>query len=382
MKYNFVIKNGHVIDPARGIDAVEDVWIRHSKIVPAPSETDYEVEEIVDAQGCYVFPGLINFHTHLGYRSTDIGLNTDLFTLPNGITSAVDQGSAGPGNMESMIHETIAQSSITMKCFMNVASTGMVTEQYFEDLHPEFFDIDRMDYLFERYSNEILGFKVRIGKSFSKDLDLIPLEAAIKLGNRFQLPIVAHVTNPESSYDKIMPHFRSGDILCHCFQKQGEYSILDDNGILLDSVKEARERKVLFDGAAGRRNYSLDIIQRALSQGFEPDIISDDVIAQTIYRKIVFALPYTMSVYLAAGMPLEHIIRAVTATPAHLMHMDGEIGTLAPGALADVAIMSVIDKKMVLKDLVGNEMNAEKLFVPIMTVKAGRIAYRRIDFTY
>lgn len=382
MKYDFIIKNGHVIDPARGVDAVENVYIRHSKIVPAPMDEDYEAEEIVDAGGCYVFPGLINFHTHLGYRNTDIGLNTDLYTLPNGVTSAVDQGSAGPGNMEGMIHETIAQSSITMKCFMNVASTGMVTEQYFEDLHPEFFDVDRMEYLLERYSSEILGFKVRIGKKFSKELNLIPLEAAIKLGNQFQLPVATHVTDPESSYDEIMPYFRKGDILCHCFQKQGEYSILDNNGKILNSVEEARDRGVIFDGAAGRRNYSLDIIQKALNQGFEPDIISDDVIAQTVYRKIVFALPYTMSVYLAAGMPMDRIIRAVTATPAHLMHMDGQIGTLAPGALADVAIMSIMDKKMVLKDLVGNEMSAEKLFVPMMTIKAGRIAYRRIDFTF
>ena len=104
MKYDFLIRNGHVIDTAQGIDGKADVFICNSKIVPAPKSHDYEVDEIIDASGYYVLPGLIDFHTHLAYRASDFGLNPDLFTLPNCITSAVDAGSAGPGAIESMIH--------------------------------------------------------------------------------------------------------------------------------------------------------------------------------------------------------------------------------------------------------------------------------------
>ena len=36
MKYDFLIKNGRVIDPARQIDQIQDIWIYNSKIVDTP----------------------------------------------------------------------------------------------------------------------------------------------------------------------------------------------------------------------------------------------------------------------------------------------------------------------------------------------------------
>lgn len=382
MIYDFKITNGHVIDPARNVDGIEDVYIYNSKIVPAPNHDNYEVNEVVDAKGCYVFPGLIDFHTHLGYRSTDIGLNTDLYTLPNGVTAAVDAGSAGPGNMENMIHDIICRAQITMRCWMNVASSGMITEQYFEDMHPEYFDIKRMEYLFERYADFILGFKVRIGRKFSKELNLIPLRAGEKLSEQFKVPVCCHITDPESPYQEMMPLLKKGDVLCHYSQKQGEYCILDHNGKVLPEVWDARKRGVIFDHAAGRKNHSLEVMQKALADGFQPDIISTDVVTHSIYRTSVFALPYQMSEFLQIGMSMFDIVKAVTETPAHLMHLDGKIGTLKPGALADVVIMKLLDKPVIFKDQVGNSVHGDHLFVPQMTIKAGRIAYRRIEFTF
>ena len=239
-----------------------------------------------------------------------------------------------------------------------------------------------MEYLFELYRDYVLGFKVRIGRAFSKELNLIPLKAAVELGERFDYPICCHITNPESSYDEMMPLLRKGDILCHYTQKQGEHSILEEDGTLRSSVKEARDRGVIFDYAAGRRNHSLAVLKAALEQGFGPDVISTDVVTHSIYRRSVFALPYTMSELLAAGLPLKNVIKAVTETPAKLMHLEDRIGTLKPGALADIAIMDLMEKPMLLRYQVGNEMNADRLFVPMMTFKAGRIAYRRIDYTF
>ena len=40
MKYDFLIRNGHVIDTAQGIDGKADVFICNSKIVPAPKSHD------------------------------------------------------------------------------------------------------------------------------------------------------------------------------------------------------------------------------------------------------------------------------------------------------------------------------------------------------
>lgn len=383
MTYDFLIKNGRVIDPKQGIDEIRDVWIYNSRVVPSPEKPEEaQVGEVIDASGLLVLPGLIDFHTHLGYRNSDVGLHPDLYTLPNGVTSAVDAGSGGSCNFESVVHDNLYQAAITMRAFLNITATGIITEQYFENMEPENMDHKRLEYLLERYGDLILGFKCRIGHFFSKELNLIPLDEARKLGEKFKLPVCCHAVWPESPYEEILSRLGNQDILCHCYQSQGDYSILDGNGKIQDCVREARDRGVLFDCASGRKNHSLDVMQRAIAQGFLPDIISTDVVTHSIYRKNLFGLPYTMSEYLAGGMEIRDVIGAVTATPARLMHLEHQIGTLRPGALADVVIMELLEKPMIFRDMVGNEMPADKLFVPVMTIKAGRLAYRRIDYTF
>lgn len=66
-----LIKNGRLLDPATGTDAVMDVWIEDGVIFKrtAPEETagaDIPAKtQIIDAEGCYVCPGLIDLHVHL-----------------------------------------------------------------------------------------------------------------------------------------------------------------------------------------------------------------------------------------------------------------------------------------------------------------------------
>ena len=64
MAVDMLIKNGHVIDPARGIDAVGDIAVQGNKIVLADEDARKNAKDTVDASGCYVLPGLIDFHTH------------------------------------------------------------------------------------------------------------------------------------------------------------------------------------------------------------------------------------------------------------------------------------------------------------------------------
>ena len=85
--------------------------------------------------------------------------------------------------------KTIVRSSdITIRSFMNVSSAGIMTEQFTENLEPERFDVKRMMYLFERYPEELLGLKVRIGKDFSKELKMKPLTAAIEIAEKIRPP--------------------------------------------------------------------------------------------------------------------------------------------------------------------------------------------------
>jgi len=59
-----LIKNGRVIDPASGTDAVGDVLIENGKIAAA-GRTNGEADVAIDAGGLVVAPGLIDMHVHL-----------------------------------------------------------------------------------------------------------------------------------------------------------------------------------------------------------------------------------------------------------------------------------------------------------------------------
>lgn len=62
-----LIKNGHVIDPANGIDTVTDIFVENGIISEVGVDPDLEGLElqIIDASGKIVAPGLVDMHVHL-----------------------------------------------------------------------------------------------------------------------------------------------------------------------------------------------------------------------------------------------------------------------------------------------------------------------------
>ena len=93
-----LIKNGHVIDPANGIDEVTDIFIENGVISEIGEDKDLTgVEmEIIDATGKIVAPGLVDMHVHLrepgqeykedietGTRAAVCGGVTSVACMPN-----------------------------------------------------------------------------------------------------------------------------------------------------------------------------------------------------------------------------------------------------------------------------------------------------------
>ncbi|MBO1721881.1 amidohydrolase family protein [Extibacter sp. GGCC_0201] len=378
LKDDYIIRNGHVIDPAAGFSGRKDIYIRGGYIAEPSEDVSCEEACVIDATDCFVLPGLIDFHTHLGYQLSDFGLNPDLYTLPNGITAAVDAGSGGTANFEGMYTNVFTRSMIDIKCFLNVTATGIITECYLENLDPDFYNISKIEYLLNRYRDVLLGLKVRIGANTAGTLELQPLERAVELGERFGCRVCVHATNLTCGYDRILSLLRPGDIICHIFQGDNDYTILGEDGKIADYVRAGRKKGILFDCACGRVNYSNRIIREALKEGFAPDIISTDVIGFSIYGSKIHSLLSVMSQFLGTGMELEDVVRAVTATPAGIMGMQGRIGTLRAGAQADIFITRLKRHNWELADKFGEVMQLDEIFVPLLTMKRGKLAYRSI----
>ena len=90
----------------------------------------------------------------------------------------------------------------------------------------------------------------------------------------------------------------------------------------------------------------------------------------------VFDLPTTMSKLLNLGMTLEDVVRCVTTNPARVIGEHGQIGTLKPGAIADVAVLSLEHGEFDFVDTDQNHMIGEQKLVAHLTIKDGRIWYQ------
>ncbi len=103
-RYDLVITNGRVIDPALGFGKVADVFIQDgliAKIEPVSAESKTEIdklprESVIDATDMLVVPGLIDIHVHLrepgredaetvqsGCRAAAAGGFTSVCCMPN-----------------------------------------------------------------------------------------------------------------------------------------------------------------------------------------------------------------------------------------------------------------------------------------------------------
>ena len=62
-----LIKNGRIIDPANTVDCVRDLLIVDGRIADptAPPHSNSSKIQEIDAEGCWVVPGLIDMHVHL-----------------------------------------------------------------------------------------------------------------------------------------------------------------------------------------------------------------------------------------------------------------------------------------------------------------------------
>lgn len=60
-----LIKGGHVIDPANGIDMVADVLVSDGRIYSIGNDLSADNALVIDADGLVVAPGLVDLHVHL-----------------------------------------------------------------------------------------------------------------------------------------------------------------------------------------------------------------------------------------------------------------------------------------------------------------------------
>jgi len=163
---------------------------------------------------------------------------------------------------------------------------------------------------------------------------------------------------------------RPGDVFTYCFHGDAESIVA--GGRIVDAVWEARERGVLFDVGHGKGSSDMGVAADAIADGFLPDTVSSDVYNNHLGWTPPHDLPRTISRLIAIGMPESEALARSTLRPAQVLGMSGEVGTLASGACADLAVLRWSSDHVPLVDGPDGSRTGPVL-EPVLTVRAGRL---------
>ncbi|MBF0317834.1 MAG: dihydroorotase [Nitrospirae bacterium] len=130
-----ILKNGHIVDPSSGVDAISHVVIQGNKItkIASPSEK-LQISpqaQVIDVGGLYVFPGLVDIHVHLrepGYTHKETIADGSQAGVKGGFTTLCCMPNTNPPNDNETITQYIVQKGLS-EGVCNVHPIGAITKR-------------------------------------------------------------------------------------------------------------------------------------------------------------------------------------------------------------------------------------------------------------
>ena len=379
MKYDLLIRHGEVIDPGAGLKGKLDVGIAGGKIVEiGPGLPEKDAKQTISASGLYVTPGLIDIHAHVFVNAHDMGGHTDHFCRQSGVTTLCDAGSAGSATFAGLRHVLDHQVRTRVRAFVNLSAIGIVgTSRGGELSHFPYADPEGCARTIAENPDLAIGVKLRYGPGIVWEYTTAPVKLARRTAATAGVPLMIHITDSPIPLPDILAEMIPGDIITHCYHGRAHGIMGQEKQLVLKEVVEAQRHGIVFDCAHGRNHFSFPMIEKALDQGFLPDTISTDLTTTSATQGPVWDLATTMSKLLHFGMSLDDLVYRATAAPAKILGYEGTVGTLKPGANADIALLERRNGNFTMTDSDGNTVTAKERLVARTTVKDGRVTYQR-----
>lgn len=340
------IVGGHLIDPATGHDGPADIAVAGGVVRAVGVLDDTPARQVVDARGLLVTPGLIDMHTHIHPGGTFWGMHPDPIAWYTGVTTWVDGGSVGAFGLHGLL-ETTRHFRVRSAVLLHIAAQGLAART---GESRDLADLDEEAALaaIARHRDAVRGIKVRMDSTTVGNNHLEPLRIALRVGATAGVPVMVHIGSGPFRLDEVVDLLRPGDIITHCAGR-GARGITEP-GPIRDSLRAAYDRGVIFDIGHGAGGFSFEVLDSYLEQGMPPHVISTDLHVLSAPGP-AFDLPTIMAKLMASGMSLQAAIAATTATPARVLGLP--VGTLAPGAPADIALLARVERDVVLGDVHG-----------------------------
>ena len=378
---DLLLKGGHVIDPKNKIDEQMDVAISNGKILQvAKNIPAQQAKKVIDVNGLYVAPGFIDMHVH-AFNGTDVdayiangltSLAPDGFTFRAGVTTVVDAGSSGWRNFRLFKKQTIDKSQTRVLALLNIVGNGMVgrfEEQDTTDMNPQ-----QTAYMIKKLFPDILvGIKAAHYWG-----DFTQVDRAVEAGKLANVPVMVDFGEhqpPNSIEELFMKHLRPGDIFTHTFSygPTVRETVVDENGKVKPFVFQAQKRGIIFDVGHGGGAFSWRQAVPAMQQGFQPNVISTDLHAESMNSGMK-DMSNVMSKFLNMGMSLKDVILRSTWNPANVIKRT-DLGNLSVGTEADIAVFNVRKGDFGFLDVRKTKLKGTQKLEVELTIRAGKIVW-------
>ena len=399
---SLIIKNGRVLNPPTNTDELLDIKI-DGNIISAVEADIVPVfsDEVIDAKGCYVMPGLIDMHVH--FRDPGQTAKEDIETgskaaARGGVTTVLAMPNTKPvvdnPELVNYVHDKAKEVGLTRVLQVGSVTKGMEGK--------ELSDLQGMiDAGIPAISED--------GKSV---MDSGLYREAMKIVAKADVPVLAHCEDINLVQGGVMNMGAKSDAMGEKGISNAVENIIEVRDIMLaeetgatlhlchcstkesyDIIKEAKERGIKVSGEVcphhftlteddivpGDGNYKMnppvrakedrEALRRGLAEGvFE--VISTDHAPHTAEEKAKgFASPFgivgleTSASLTYTELVLSGLITPLTmaaymsSNPARILGRD-DLGNIAPGKAADITIFDpTVEYEIHAADFVGKSKN-------------------------
>lgn len=380
-----LIKNGKIFTMAGKNYDNGYVLIKDGKISAVGENVEVpEGAEVIDVEGAWVMPGMIDAHSHLGMQEENMGFEgNDVNEMTDPITPHLRAIDAV--NPMDEAFDRVVKGGVT--CVMTGPGSANVIGGQFAVIKTKGRSIDEMTML------EPAAMKIAFGenpKRVYNSKSKMPMtrmgtaallrqtlteainyknkkEKAIEKGENFEINIKMEALQPV--IDRKIPlkaHAHRADDILTAIRIAKEFNVLltlehcTEGHLIADYIKDAGVPAVVgptmsFNTKIELKNKSFITPGELSRKGVKVAIMTDHPVIQEHY------LPICAGLAVKEGLEMEEGLKAITINAAEIAGVADRIGSLEPGKDADIAIFD------------GNPM--EVFTKTLYTIIDGKIVY-------
>ncbi len=411
--FDTVVKDGRVIDPKNGTDAIHDIGIRKGRIAAIAPKLDPGRAKIIDASGLIVTPGLIDTHAHVyEHVSGDFGLNPDLVGIRTGVTTVVDQGGPSALTFDGFRKFIVEKAKTRVLAFISAYLAGGLLGHRYVDLYgPSGINVKAIVSAARDNPDLVRGIKAHAEPGGYSRWGMASMKLAKEASRELTLPVYIHLgtlwpeaegkppVNAAKIIDEVVPLLDPGDILAHPFTRFPSGFVAED-GSIHPLINEVLAKGIQLDVGRGA-HFSFKNAERVVGAGILPFTLGADLHGYNVrlkdggraYRGMFtgegvnsiiaddraspferpYSLHHAMTELVALGVPLIEVVRMATENAAIVLGLENEMGALSVGMPADISALRLIDGDWTLVDSESVTKKATQLIHPEFALRAGKL---------